>query len=394
MPIVFTVVLLDTIGFGIVIPILPFLSPELGASNTDIALIIASYAACAGIVGPFWGRLSDRIGRKPVLIICLIGGALAYFFLGIAQDLWMIFAARAFAGLMAGNFGVAQAMMADISSSENRARGMGLIGAAFGLGLVLGPSLGGLLSGGAGNFMVPCFLAGSASLLATFAAAIFLKDSKPLKLADQSETYQNDEPGISTWSMVKETGNRLLILQYVLHTAGVSWSTYLFPIWVGSLLSWGPSEVGVVFGVVGGIMVFTQGLIIGPVVKMIGEIKLLRLGVMNFFFGLLMASLTSEPIFMVTAILIALTGATLCMPLLNTITSYRTPSKFRGQILGTTSSAAAWGRVVGPMLASAILPLVGFNGAWFGCAVLISIYLCWALFVLGHRVHDNMNVRN
>ena len=115
MPIVFTVVLLDTIGFGIVIPILPFLSPELGATNVDIALIIASYAACAGIVGPFWGRLSDKIGRKPVLIICLIGGALGYFFLGIAQDLWMIFAARAFAGLMAGNFGGALAMMADIS---------------------------------------------------------------------------------------------------------------------------------------------------------------------------------------------------------------------------------------------------------------------------------------
>ena len=95
---------------------------------------------------------------------------------------------------------------------------------------------------------------------------------------------------------MKETGNRFLIFQYVLHTTGVSWSTYLFPLWVGSLLSWGPSEVGVVFGVVGGIMVFTQGLIIGPAVKMIGEIRLLRLGVTQFFFGLLMASMTSEPI--------------------------------------------------------------------------------------------------
>ena len=394
MPIVFTVVLLDTIGFGIVIPILPFLSPELGATNTEIALIIASYAACAGTVGPFWGCLSDKIGRKPVLIICLLGGALAYFFLGIAQDLWMIFAARAFAGVMAGNFGVAQAMMADISGSENRARGMGLIGAAFGLGLVLGPSLGGILSGGVGNFMMPCFLAGSASLLAVFAAAIFLKESNPGKFTTQSEMLQIDEASVSTWSIIKETGNRLLILQYVLHTAGVSWSTYLFPLWVGSLLSWGPSEVGIVFGVVGGIMVFTQGFIIGPAVNMIGETNLLRLGVTKFFCGMLLASLAREPFFMVGAVLIALTGATLCMPLLNTITSYRTPSKFRGRILGATSSAAAWGRVVGPMLASAVLPLVGFNGAWFGCAILVSVYLGWSLFILGHRNRDNMDVNN
>ena len=137
-------------------------------------------------------------------------------------------------------------------------------------------------------------------------------------------------------------------------------------------------------------MVLTQGFILGPIVRMIGEINLLRLGVTNFFLGILMASLAKGPIFMVASVLIALTGATLCMPLLNTITSFRTPAKFRGRILGTTSSAAAWGRVIGPMLASAVLPLVGFNGAWFVCALLISIYLGWSLLILSQRNHDKM----
>ncbi len=97
----FGVVLLDLIGFGIVIPILPFLSPQLGAGKLDIALIIGTYAAFAGISGPFWGRLSDRMGRKPVIMICLAGGALAYLMLALASELWMVYAARAFAGLMA-----------------------------------------------------------------------------------------------------------------------------------------------------------------------------------------------------------------------------------------------------------------------------------------------------
>ena len=382
MPIVFTVVLLDTVGFGIVIPILPFLSPSLGASNTDIALIIVAYAACAGLVGPFWGRLSDRLGRKPVLLICLVGGAFGYFFLGLAQDLWMIFAARAFAGLMAGNFGVASAMMADISSMENRARGMGLIGAAFGLGLVLGPFLGGVLSGGAGNFAIPCFVAGSASLLAAAAAAILIKESVTKKPTLLDVTSDENVQNVTTWSLVASSGNRLLLLQYVLHTSGVSWSTYLFPLWVGDLLDWGPREVGIVFGAVGAVMAFSQGLVIGPLVKKIGEIQLLRFWVANFFVGMLLASQASGSVLMVAALLIALSGATLCMPLLNTITSYRTPSKFRGRVLGAASSAASWGRAFGPMLASTALSIFGFSGAWFGCAIIVGFYLVWALFVL------------
>ena len=378
MPILFGVILLDLIGFGIVIPILPFLSPKLGADKMDIALIIVTYAICAGLCGPFWGRLSDRIGRKPVIMICLAGAAVSYVMLGLASQLWMVFAARGFAGLMAGNFGVASAMMADITTPENRARGMGLIGAAFGLGIVLGPMLGGLLSGDSASFTLPCIVAGGMSVLAIFAAAIFLPES--LSRANRSDNREQHQRGqqLSTYELLRSTGNRLRALQYVIHNASVSSLTYMFPLWMGDMLGWGAREVGIVFGVQGALMVIFQGVLLGPLVRVLGEWQFLRISVTAFFLGMLSAVFASTMPVMVGSMYVAMTGATLCMPLLNTIISHRTPLDNRGRMLGITSAASSWGRVIGPLLAGTNLALFGYQGAWLGASCLVLLYLLWA----------------
>lgn len=379
MPILFGVVLLDLIGFGIVIPILPFLSPQLGADKIDIALIIVTYAAFAGISGPFWGRLSDRLGRKPVIMLCLGGAAVSYVMLGLASQLWMIFAARAFAGVMAGNLGVASAMMSDITSHEKRAKGMGMIGAAFGLGLVLGPLLGGLLAGDSGSFTLPCLVAGGMSLLAIVAAALFLPESVPAERRADNLRQQRDGSRAATWTMLRQTESRMLVLQYVLHAAAISSVTYLVPLWLGDLLGWGAREVGIVFGIQGAIMVLLQGGLLGPLVQLAGEWQLLRVCVASLMLGLWLAVFASSMPWMLVALYIAMSGATLCMPLLNTITSQRTSPQLRGQMLGTTASASSWGRVLGPLLAGANLTLFGYVGAWLGCIVLVLFYLTWTL---------------
>ena len=378
MPILFGVVLIDLIGFGIVIPILPFLSPQLGADKIDIALIIVTYAACAGLFGPFWGRLSDRRGRKPVIMICLAGGALSYVMLGLATELWMVFAARAFAGVMAGNFGVASAMMADVTSPENRARGMGLIGAAFGLGMVLGPLLGGLLAGDSGSFTLPCIVAGLMSVLAIIAAAVFLPESLSPERRAANRAHQRSGDGASTLSILEESRSRLFVLQYVLHNACVSSSTYLFPLWVGDVLGWSAREVGIVFGIQGMIMVVMQGAAMGALVRMLGEWRFLRIAILAFLAGLLLAVFAWNMPSMVGSMFLAMTGATLCMPLLNTLITHRTPAKYRGRVMGTTAAASSWGRVFGPALTGFNLAWFGYSAAWAACAVLVAFYLVWA----------------
>src|SRR5258707_6978867 len=147
MPILFLIVFVDLVGFGLIIPLLPFYAERYGASPQVVTILLAIFSLMSMISAPLWGRISDRIGRRPVLMASMLAAAFAYLWLGFATELWMLFAARAFAGLCAGNIAAAQAYIADVTPPERRARGMGMIGAAFGLGFIIGPALGGLVAG-------------------------------------------------------------------------------------------------------------------------------------------------------------------------------------------------------------------------------------------------------
>lgn len=383
---VFAIVVVDAIGFGIVIPILPFMSPALGGDAQDVALIMVTYSAAAGLVGPLWGRMSDRLGRRGVLMICLLGGAVGYLVMAWATALWQVYLARAIAGVLAGNFPVATALMADISTPAQRARSMGLVGAAFGLGLVLGPLFGGVLAGSDGAWALPCLFASATSLLAAVLARMLL----PGPDTQCGETRSQAPVRLGFRQMISRDRSGLLIAQFAIHTWAVTSAIYLLPLWSAALLNWGPREVGLFFGVVGVAMIVFQGGLVHWLTRRFGLLPVLRAGVSVFALGAALAAGVDSFWGVVILGLVVFTGSTLALPVLNTMASAVVAANERGSMMGMTASSAAVGRVLGPLASSWILTQTGFTGAWLSLAVVLTALIIWTFFD-GRRYSDANN---
>lgn len=380
---VFFVIVVDLIGFGIVIPILPFLSPQLGGTTDDIAFILATYSVAAAIVAPIWGRLSDRFGRRSILGLCLFGGAMSHFVLAIADELWLVYASRAVAGMMAGGVPVATALIADASTPDQRSRAMGLIGRAFGIGLILGPVIGGVLARSETDFAVPCLVAGALSSLAGILAWLLLpaRSSRSASVdasADGTTERVDNNP-------VNAPERWLFIAQFGFHTCAVSAAVYLFPLWMAHDLSWQAREVGLFFGLVGLVMVITQGNLLGRMTDRFGSLRVLRGAALCFSVSLALSSVASGEWFMGALGLMVFSAATLCLPILNTIASHLVGPASRGRFFGITASSAALGRIVGPLIAAMLLSQGGFSAAWMGTSAVVLMVVVWA-FTLGRQL--------
>ena len=385
---VFFVIVVDLIGFGIVIPILPFLSPQLGGGTDDIAFILATYSVAAAIVAPIWGRLSDRVGRRRILGICLLGGAASHFLLAIAETLWLVYASRAVAGMMAGGVPVATALIADASTPEQRSRAMGLIGRAFGIGLILGPVIGGVLARSDTDFMLPCMVAGVLSVLAAGLAVILLPAGKGGE--GYAESAVNEDPSAPLRRMVKRPGLLLFICQFCLHTSAVSASVYLFPLWVANGLGWQAREVGLFFGLIGVVMVVTQGNILGWMTDRFGNLWVLRSAALCFSAALALSAVATQAWAMGALGLLLFSAATLCLPVLNTIASHLVTPASRGQFFGVTASSAAFGRILGPLVAAALLAQGGYELAWLGTSAVVLLVVMWSM-VFGNGLISQPN---
>lgn len=371
---VFLVIVIDLVGFGLVIPLLPFMAPSLGGDSTDIALIMITYALGAALVSPAWGRFSDKSGRRQALVLALLCSAGAYVVTALADTLWQVYLGRALSGLAAGSLPVATALMADLSPPERRAKAMGLVGTAFGLGLIAGPVLGGLLTGDSESFALPFYTAAVMSLVAAICAQTMLPANMMKPFSSRSEVAGSVAPV----SVLAPRQNKFLLMQYVTHTCSVSAIIYLFPLWVADAFTWGPKDVGYFFGSVGVAMITLQGGLLAALTKVFGHMNVLRVGSVTFATSLFVVALAETTFWMPAMIFLAFCGSTVCLPLLNAIASEIVEPIHRGRMMGMTASASSTGRIVGPLFAAGLLNSQGFGAAWLGSAFMVLFLVAWS----------------
>jgi len=372
MPILFLIVLIDLIGFGLVIPLLPFYGERFAATPQEITVLMATYSAMQTLTAPVWGRLSDRIGRRPVLLVSLAAAALAYLWLGFASTLWMLFAARALAGACAGNIAAAQAYIADITPPEQRARGMGMIGAAFGLGFIVGPALGGVVAGNevaTADLRTPGLIACGLSLIALLGVLFVLRESLPAGLPLR---LRRGRIAALRDALARPALARLLLV-FFLAILAFGGMEATFALWAIAQFGWGPAQIGYVFTYIGILSAIMQGGLIGRLTARFGEERLLLAGLVTIALGLLAIPAAHDlPLLLLAVSLLAL-GMGAMQPSLNSLISRRAGAEEQGEVMGVAQSVASLSRVLGPLLAGALFAGLGRDSPFLCGMVLVVL---------------------
>ncbi|SFL70304.1 Major Facilitator Superfamily protein [Gracilibacillus orientalis] len=339
--ILFAVMFLVMVGFGIIIPVLPFYAEELGASPFELGLLMATYSVMQFIFAPMWGRISDRIGRKPVLMIGIAGLALSFFLLALATQLWMLFAARIIGGLLsAANMPTVTAYVADITSEEDRGKGMGIIGAAVGLGFIFGPAIGGVFS--SSNLAIPFYLSGVSSLITFLLVAFVLKES----LSEKGMTQEKKRP--SLLQAFKTPTANLYVLQWFV-SVSLAGLEATFAYFAYDRAGLGTVELGYIFMIMGLAGAIVQGGLVGKMTKKLGEGNVIQIGIIISVIGFTLILFIQN--FLTAAIFLTVFGLGngLIRPSVSSLLTKKAKSGY-GQVTGLLSSFDSLGRIIGPPL--------------------------------------------
>lgn len=356
----FLIVFIDLLGFSIILPLLPFYAETFGASPAQIGFLVASYAAAQLVGAPLLGRLSDRFGRKPVLLISLGGTFIGFLILGFANSLWMLFVSRVIDGFTGGNISVAQAYITDLTNENNRAKGLGLLGAAFGLGFIIGPAVGGILS--VYGFAVPAFVAAGFSMVSILGVLFFLTESLTPEARVDLEKQARQSFSIRTlWQAINRP--RVGPILHVRFFYGLAFAIFqtIFPLYALYRFDLDARNTGFILTYVGILVVFVQGFLVGWLASRFDENRLIFLTTVIMGISLFAWALAPS----VAALLVILAplafAAGILNTLLNSTLSKAVYTEEVGGTLGLSASLESLTRVISPSFGGYLL---GSIGAW------------------------------
>lgn len=392
------------LGFGIVIPIMPFYIDSMGAGGTELGLLVASYAVMRLIFGPIWGELSDRYGRKPILMIGIFGYAITMVWFGLATKLWMLFAARSLSGILSS--ATSPTTMAYISDSTNeneRGRGMGILGAAVGLGTIIGPGIGGLLGGEnptRTSLALPFFIAAALSILSLILIGLLLPESLSEEERQQSGKKMFSFRIKDIWEVLDSPIGILMIMAFLLAYA-LTLFYGIFGLYALERLSYGPQQVGLVITIVSVVSAVVQGGLVGPVTKRWGEAAVIKGCLIASALGFILILFASKTVTILIATgYFSLTTA-LLSPSVTSLTSKHT-SLQQGITMGLSNSFMSLGRIVGPLLGGVLLDINIFYPYLSGAGVMFIgfiVSLIWVSqnprnkYLTGTSAHEELRTK-
>ena len=339
---IFATILLSTIGFGVCIPVLPLYAKEFHASNLENGLLTGIFSLMVVIGSPLWGRLSDRVGRRPVLLISILGSAVGYFIMGYGHSLALLFVGRIIDGASGGNVSAAQAYIADITRPEERSRAMGMIGAAFGLGFVIGPALGGYLAGI--DPSAPFYAVGVLCLF----NALFVYTSLPESLGPENRGQHREKQPLVTVLAHSDAPLYLTTAGcYLVNLIAFAIMTQIFSLFANYHFGMDAKDVGHIMAVIGLVGVFMQGAVVRRLLPLLGEVNMARTGFCCLLLAFALFPSVGNDWRLYALSCIVAVGNALVQPTLNGLASQSVSAGWQGSAMGFMQSAGSMGRFLG-----------------------------------------------
>ena len=385
----FLVSVIDILGFGILIPLVPYMANRYGASPAVITAIFGVYSLCQLIAAPFWGRLSDRFGRRPILMSSLAGACVSYLILGFADSIAWLFVSRILGGFMAGNIAAAFAYASDVSLPEKRAASLGMVGAAIGIGFTLGPAIGGLLAGNnpqATSFVLPAAVSASLSVFAILLVAFMLPESNTAERRREHGTRARIGP---LRLLIERPALRFVATAALLVTFSQAILESILAIWALNKFGFGPRTVGLLMFSLACLAVLMQGGGVRVLVPRLGEAKLAMIGVFAYVAGLV--TVAGAPSLAITGLGLALCGIGVGSfnPSASSLASKQADVHDRGAVMGTYQSSSSLARVIGPFVSGPIYAALGAS-APFLVGACVTLPAVWFILRVGARTREPM----